>query len=315
MNRSSIDLRGRVAIVTGSGGGIGRAEARALAAQGAAVVVNDIARDADGTTWAQKTVDVITADGGQAHANTSDLGTFEGCQELIDSAVDAFGRLDILVNNAGIYRVGRLEELTLKEWDQVIKVNLYGVYGAIRSATPIFKKQRSGVIVNTSSESGLGLAGQMAYTASKEAIAGMTRSVARELGHYGIRCNTLRPRADGTTMGNFSVGALAEWNELRKAQGAYAIGEPSPKSTGARGPDQVAPFVAWLCSDAASHVNGRAFVVGGDLIGRLSEPVVERAAYHDGGWTIDAIAQSGGQALTSDLTNRFELPGFQDPVS
>lgn len=312
---SSTDLAGRVAIVTGAGGGIGSAEARALAKAGAVVVVNDIARDEDGTPWAQRTVDAILAEGGDARTDTSDLSTPDGCAGVIDSAMSAFGRLDILVNNAGIYRVGHIEQMSYQEWDTVIRVNLNSVFGTIHEAVPIFKRQRSGAIVNTSSESGLGLAGQVAYSASKEAIAGMTRSLARELGHFGIRVNTIRPRAEGTTMGKYSVGALVEWNDLRAAQAPYAIGEPSAPSTGNRGPEEVAPLVVWLCSDASAHVNGRAFVAGGDLIARLSEPTLERAAYSPGGWSVAGIADSGGSAVASDLHNRFLLPGFVDPAT
>lgn len=301
----TVDLSGRVAIVTGAGGGIGQAEARALAAAGAHVVVNDIAHDQDGTAWAQRTVEEIVAAGGVASANTSDISSFRGCDELVDAAVNLYGRLDILVNNAAIYRVGHLEHISDDEWEHVIRVNLNGTFGTIRRAAPVFIAQRSGCIVNTGSGSGLGLAGQLAYSTSKEAIIGLTRSVARELGQHGVRCNALRPRATGTTMSRISDEVLVPWRALRAAQGRYANGNAWPDGVGRVVPDDVGPFVAWLSSDAAAHVNGRDFLIGGDLVGLVTEPVVGRMAHRRGGWDLESVTLVGGPAVTAELENHF----------
>ena len=148
-------LAGKVAIVTGSGAGIGRAEALLFAAQGAKVVVNDIAVK-DGTPIAHLVVEQICAAGGEAVANTDNVAEFQGAEQLVKTALDAFGGVDILVNNAGITNFLPVHELTERDWDRMMAVHLKGSFGTIRYASPIMCKQRSGVIINTGSESGLG---------------------------------------------------------------------------------------------------------------------------------------------------------------
>jgi len=192
-------LVGKVAIVTGSGAGLGRAEARLFAAQGAKVVVNDIAVK-NGESLAQTVVDQIRAEGGEAVANTDSVAEFHGAERLVKTAMDDFGRLDILVNNAGITNFIPVYELTENDWDQMMAVHLKGAFGTIRFASPIMCQQRSGVIINTGSESGLGRVFGANYAAAKEGLIGLTRTVAKEIGRFNVRCNAIRPRAAGTTI-------------------------------------------------------------------------------------------------------------------
>lgn len=153
-------LQGKVAIVTGAGRGMGRAHALLLAGEGAKVVVNDlggepIGRGAD-VKVAHQVADEIRARGGEAIANTDSVASMEGAHRLINAAVESFGRLDTLINNAGIFRIDEIEHMTEEDWDQVIAVHLKGCFATIKYAVPIFKRQRSGVIVNIASDSGLG---------------------------------------------------------------------------------------------------------------------------------------------------------------
>src|SRR5215468_8181374 len=186
-------LAGKVAIVTGSGAGIGRAEAMLFAAQGAKVVVNDIAVK-DGTPIAHLVVEQIRTAGGEAVANTDNVAEFQGAERLVKTALDAFGGVDILVNNAGITNFLPVHELTERDWDQMMAVHLKGSFGTIRYASPIMCKQRSGVIINTGSESGLGRVFGANYCAAKEGIVGLTRAVARELGRFNLPAKRFRRR-------------------------------------------------------------------------------------------------------------------------
>src|SRR5262245_16494662 len=197
-------LAGKVAIVTGSGAGIGRAEAMLFAAQGAKIVINDIAVK-DDTPIAHLVVEQIRAAGGEAVANTDDVAEFQGAERLVKTALDAFGGVDILVNNAGISNFIPVYELTERDWDRMMAVHVKGAFGTIRYASPVMCKQRSGVIINTGSESGLGRPFGANYCAAKEGIIGLTRAVARELGRFNVRCNAIRPRATTTILAGINL--------------------------------------------------------------------------------------------------------------
>ena len=203
-------LADRVAIVTGAGGGIGRQHALLLARHGAKVVVNDIGfrSGADANSVAGE----IKAAGGDALANF-DSATWDGAQYLVDAAMEVYGRVDILINNATYTRLGDLADYAEPDWDSTLDVNLKGYFAMTRQVVPLMCKQGSGVIVNTSSASGYGHPSHSAYAAAKEGVVGLTRTVAREFGRFGVRCNAIRPLAGGQSAADFAVRA-AKWADL-----------------------------------------------------------------------------------------------------
>jgi NAD(P)-dependent dehydrogenase (short-subunit alcohol dehydrogenase family) len=249
-------LEGKVAIVTGAGRGIGRGHARLLAAEGARVVVNDLGGAVEGSgadaTPAQQVVQEIVDAGGEAIVNGDDVASWEGAQALIGQAVEAFGALDILVNNAGILRDKMSFNMDESDWDAVVRVHLKGHFAPSRFAASYWREQAkagrptSGRIINTSSESGLfGNAGQTNYDAAKAGIASMTLAMARELDRYGVTVNAIAPRA-----------------RTRMTEDLFQMGTEDA-GFDYYDPDNVAPTVAWLASDAAASVTGCVFIVGG----------------------------------------------------
>jgi len=293
-------LKDRVAIVTGAGRGIGRGEALLLAAEGAAVVVNDFGGSAAGEggekTPADEVVEEIKAAGGKAAANYGNIADYSTGEELVQQAVDTFGQLDIVINNAGILRDRMVFNMAEGEWDAVIAVHLKGHFNLTRAACVVFRQQRSGVMVNTSSESGLGNMGQANYSAAKEGIVGLTCTIARDMGKYGVRCNAIRPRA-GTR--------LVISDQMREAaqrgggmQGLEAFEKSNP-------PEAVAPMVVWLCTDEAANVNGRDFLVGGNHIALYSLPAPVTNIMTDGVWDLDTVAKRAPEELVKGLTNDF----------
>jgi NAD(P)-dependent dehydrogenase (short-subunit alcohol dehydrogenase family) len=247
---------GRVAIVTGAGRGIGRAEAMTLAAEGASVVVNDVGGAADGSGSdigpASEVVAEIRALGGQAVANTDDISDWDGAQNLINTAVGEFGRLDVLVNNAGILRDRMLVNMGIEEWDSVIKVHLRGTFCTSRWAAAHWREQvKAGEpvdarIINTTSSSGIyGNVGQSNYGAAKAGIASFTIILSKELGRYGVTVNALAPGA--ATRLTAAVGG-ASMSEEMEAQ---------------LSPQWIANVAAWLASPAAAGVTGRVIETSG----------------------------------------------------
>ncbi len=301
-------LKGKVAAVTGGGRGIGRAHCLALASEGAAVVVNDLGGEVAGAgasqSPAQEVVDEIKKKGGQAVANYASVASMEGGESIIKSALDTFGRFDILVNNAGILRDRMVFNMTEEEWDLVIDVHLKGHFTTTKAASVIFRQQRSGRIINTSSEAGLGNMGQANYSAAKEGIVGLTRTVARDLGRYGVTCNAIRPRAaTRMTMSD----ELREAMERSRASGAAAP-PPSMADSPMAGmaeldPALISPLIVWLASDESGNVNGRTFVAGGLQYGRFSEPVVEASLFSPTPWTIDQVFDLMPKTLAAGLVN------------
>jgi len=303
-------LRGKVAIVTGAGRGIGRCEALLLAAEGAAVVVNDVFienRGAAGETpVASGVAGEIRAAGGEAVANLDSVASMPGAERIVTTAMREFGRLDILINNAGNVRPANVYEMNEYDWDRVIQTHLKGAFAMIRYASPIFCGQGSGVIVNTGSESGLGHATMANYAAAKEGIIGLTRSVARELGRFGVRCNAIRPRALTGSVQALNAGVFSRAQSLARALGRYSLGSRG-HIRGDGGPEHVAPLVVWLCTDTAKNVNGRTFYVCGDEIGLFSEPEVVCSLSRAGGWDLESLDGYAHERLIGDLANDFLL--------
>ena len=300
-------LEGRVAIVTGAGRGIGRGEALLLAGEGAKVVVNDLGGGPAGGGADQSPADAVAAEirdaGGEAVANYDSVADMEGGERIVRTAIDAFGRLDILVNNAGILRDRMVFNMSEAEWDSVIDVHLKGHFATTKHAGIVFRQQRSGRIVNTSSESGLGNMGQANYAAAKEGIVGLTRTCALDLGRYGATVNAIRPRA-GTrlTLSPEMEEARARRQAAREQRGETEAAQAAA-GIDALDPDLVAPLVVYLCTDAAANVNGRDFLVGGDEISLMSLPARERTIQREGGWTLDAIERVFPRTLGAGLTN------------
>ena len=297
-------LKDRVAIVTGAGRGIGRGEALLLAQEGAAVIVNDFGGSSGGEggeqTPAEEVVAEIKAAGGKAAANYGNIADFQTGEDLVKQAVETFGRLDIVVNNAGILRDRMVFNMSEDEWDAVIAVHLKGHFNLTRHACVVFRQQRSGVIVNTSSESGLGNMGQVNYSAAKEGIIGLTRTVARDMGRYGVRCNAIRPRA---------ATRLTISDDMREAAARGTAAGMTPEMLQsfekANPPEAVAPMVVWLCTDEAANVNGRDFLVVGNQIALYSEPEIIAEARTDHGWNLDELSKLMPEQVTKDLVNKF----------
>ena len=251
-------LEGRVAIVTGSGRGIGRQHALALAKHGAKIVVNDLGTSGDGIgsdeTPAQEVVRTIEAMGGQAVVNTDNVADFMGAKRMIDQAVETFGTLDILVNNAGILRDRVLVNMMEPEWDAVIEVHLKGTFAPSRHAAAYWRNKSKEIdgpvnarIINTSSVSGIyGNTGQTNYGAAKAGIAAFTVIAARELKRYGITVNAVAPQA----LTRMTEG-LRERTEAEKA---------------AMDPARVSPAIVWMASLESGDFTGRIVEAGGGVL-------------------------------------------------
>ena len=296
-------LKDRVAVVTGAGRGIGRGEALALAAQGARVVVNDLGGGANGSGASMGPADEVVAEikklGGIAVANYDSVATPEGAERLIKTAVDNFGRIDILVNNAGILRDRMIFNMTLEEWDVVIKVHLYGTFYCTRFASPYMRQQGYGRIINTSSPSGLGNMGQANYSAAKEGIVGFTRTVARDLSRFGITCNAIRPLA--ATRMSMNPEIRAAWERAGR--------DDLIKEMEAMTPEDIAPLVVFLASEAADNINGCTFQVYHGRVGIYQEPVVYQMLVKDGSWTPEELVDSIPKTICKGRSRELP-PGF-----
>jgi NAD(P)-dependent dehydrogenase (short-subunit alcohol dehydrogenase family) len=280
-----VDLTGKVAVVTGSGRGLGLAYATELARRGAAVVVNDV--DAE---VADTAVRVITEAGGSAVAEVVPVGTSEAAQALVDRAVTEFGRLDILVNNAGILRDTTVWKMTDEQFDAVVTTHLRGTFTCTRAAAIRMREQgEGGRIICVGSPTGqVGNFGQTNYAAAKAGIVGMVRTWAMELARAGITVNAIVPVA--ATAMTETVPFLKPYVDALQA------GQPLPafarQELGFGSPQDAAGLVAFLASDAAAGITGQAVGIGGDRLALWSHPSEVVVEFADGtGWSADAIAE------------------------
>ncbi|MBN6041570.1 3-oxoacyl-ACP reductase [Amycolatopsis sp. 195334CR] len=250
-------MDGRTAIVTGAGGGLGRAEALALAKAGASVVVNDVTEPAG-------VVEEIEAAGGKAVAVTGDIGERATADALLEAAVGQFGGLHVVVNNAGVLRDRMLFGMSDEEWDLVLRVHLRGHFLLSRNASAYWRNKSKvdgqpvyGRVVNTASEAFLlGAPGQPNYSAAKAGIVALTMSTARGLSKYGVRANAICPRA-------------------RTAMTKDVFGD-APEGVDPLSVEHVAPLVAYLASPGAARINGQVFVVHGGMVALLAPPSIEQ---------------------------------------
>lgn len=298
-------LQDRVAVVTGAGRGIGRAVALALAEAGAKVVVNDYGVDLHGQAPSSgpafEVAEEIRSRGGQAVANTDSVATWDGAARIIQTAVDQFGRLDILVTCAGILRDRMIFNMSEEEFDAVVAVHLKGTFCCIRHAAPLMRGQRYGRIVTFTSGAGLfGNPGQSNYGAAKSGIGGLTKVVARDLGKYGVTCNSIAPVA-ATRM--TLTEEFLKAREIRRQQGIVREERALARIDELK-PEDVAPMVVFLASDHAAQVNGQFFLVAGSSISLLSQPRPIKTLFKpDGRWTLDELDALVPQTVGEGLIN------------
>ena len=283
-------LDGKVAIVTGAGRGLGRAEALQLAKLGARVVVNDLGVELDGSggseSPAQQVVDEIKAAGGEAIAHYGDVASWDDAQRAITTAIETFGDLHILVNNAGFLRDRMVFNMSEEDWDSVVRVHLKGHFCMTRWATVHWREKSKeaqapvyGRIVNTASEAFLfGSPGQPNYAAAKAGIAALTLSTAQSCARYGVTANAICPRAR-TRMTEGVGGGMFE----KPADGFDAFA-----------PENVVPLVGFLASPAAARVSGQVFIIYGNRASVLAAPTVARDFDAEGAWTVEGLAHAMG---------------------
>ena len=273
-------LEGRVAVVTGAGNGIGRAEAIELARQEAKVVVNDIGASYDGQGSSHAPADAVVKEiisaGNNAVASYDSVATEEGAASIIQTAMDNFGRIDVLINNAGLVREPQgIYEFVLEDWEILLKTHLFGTFYCTRRAAAFMKKQGYGRIINTASHVGLGWKGFAAYSAAKEGIVGFTRTVARDMAEFGVTCNVIRP--------------IAAWRGTKENIPQVAVNRP----------EDVSSLVVYLASEQADHINGCVFEVWRGHVGVYTEPPpVQQVLKKEGAWTTEELAQAIPQSLT-----------------
>ena len=280
-------LDGRVAIITGAGGGIGREHALYFASEGAKVVVNDLGGNPDGTgadqSAAQKVVDEIKAMGGEAVANHDSVADWEGGQRMVNTAVETFGGLDILINNAGILRDRVIVNMTEEEWDIVVAVHLKGHFVPLRWAAAYWREQtKAGVqvranVVNTSSTSGLlSNPGQANYGAAKSGIATLTQIAAKELGRYGVKVNCIAPAA--RTRLTSATPGLGDIIKPPDDPGAFDIWDPA----------NISPLVAYLATADCAYT-GETFFVQGGTVRRFQSWTMAQTIEQNGRWTVGEL--------------------------
>lgn len=285
-------LKGKVAVVTGAGRGIGQAEALALAAEGASVVVNDVgsARAGGGSDGgpADETVAEIHRRGGEAVASYESVADYQAAGRIVQTALDVFGRLDVLVNNAGIFRDILFHEMTEDDWDSIVSVHLKGTFNTCHHAVPIMMKQRSGRIINTASSQWRNPEGRSAYGAAKGGIVSLTYDLAWEMRPYGVTVNAIAPMALTRSSSN-----TQEYHDYVTAAGLKR-NKPSDEANRPE-PEFVPPMVVYLATDLAPEVTGCVFRVGAGKIGLYSHPSEIRSIYRnhkkDGPWPLEELRE------------------------
>ena len=281
-------VKDKVVIVTGAGRGIGRDISLLLAAQGAKVVVNDIGGTEKGEgadrTPAMEVVGDIKEAGGEAVANYDSVTDFQAAQNMVQQAIDTYGRLDCVVNNAGILRDVIFHKMTEDDWDSVISVHLKGSFNVARAAATQFREQQSGAMVHMTSTSGLvGNFGQANYAAAKLGIVGLSKSVALDMARFNVRSNCISPFAWSRLIGTIPIADEAQRERVEKIKNMV--------------PAKIAPLAVYLCSDAASEVTGQIFGCRHNEIFLFSQNRPIRSVQRGEGWTPESIAEHAMPAM------------------
>ena len=297
MNNS---LEGRVAVVTGGGGGIGSAVSRRLASEGCSLVINDPGSALSGAgasgAPANAIVSQIRAGGGQAIPSYDSVATLEGAGRIVQAALDAYGRLDIVCHAAGILRDRMVFNMSEEEWDDVVRVHLYGAFNLVRQTVPHMVRQRYGRILLFSSVSALGNLGQANYSAAKAGQIGLARSLAKELSPYNITANAVLPGADTRMTEGMPETARAYIEQWGRTSGAPVI-------EGARSAERNAPKIAYLCTEAASNITGQVIGAFGLPMTVYSPRQVVRTLLKSGDWSLDDMDLIMPNSLTKELAN------------
>ena len=300
-------MDGKVAVVTGAGGGSGREIAVAMALEGARVVVNDIgaslAGEGGSSTPGEKTVQIIQQRGGEAVANTDSVAEWDSARRIMQCALDHFGRVDAVVNNAGILRDGIFHKMAPEDWLAVINVHLNGGFYVSRAAAEPFRAQGAGAFVHMTSTSGLvGNYGQANYAAAKLGITALSKSIALDMQRFGVRSNCIAPFA---------------WSRMTSSIPAET---PEQKARVAKleqmTPDKNAPLAVFLASDAAAGVTGQVFAARHNEIFLMSQSRPLRSVHRGEGWTPALVAEHAMPALRAALLPLDRSPDVfsWDPV-
>lgn len=296
-------LEGKVAIVTGAGGGIGRAIAVGLAQAGARVLINDIgvslAGEGGSASPAEETRDEIRALGGEAAINTDSVSDWASAQNIVAAAQKAFGRLDIIVNNAGILRDAIFHKMEPEQWLSVLSVHLNGTFFVSRAAAPLFKDQGSGCYVHMTSASGLvGNVGQANYSAAKLGIVALSKSIALDMARFNVRSNCICPFAWGRMTGNIPASTPDQIERVERLKQMT--------------PEKNVPLAVYLASDAARDVTGQIFAVRKNEILLMGQSRPLRSVQRDAGWTAETVRDHAIPALAPTF---YALDRSQDVFS
>ena len=296
-------LAGKVAVVTGAGGGIGREIALAMALEGAAVVINDVGASLTGeggsATPAQQTKQIIEQRGGRAAISTDSVAEWPSAQRIVQCALDSFGRIDIVVNNAGILRDVIFHKMSPQDWLAVINVHLNGSFFVSRAAAEHFRKQEGGAYVHMTSTSGLiGNFGQANYSAAKLGIVGLSKSIALDMQRYNVRSNCIAPFAWSRMTSSIPAETPEAKARLAKLQQMT--------------PDKNAPLAVALAADAARDVTGQVFSVRMNEIYLFNQSRMIRSMHRADGWTPSQIAE---QALPAFRPSMMPLDRSGDSIS
>ncbi|HEY3659028.1 MAG TPA: SDR family NAD(P)-dependent oxidoreductase [Steroidobacteraceae bacterium] len=280
-----IMVEGKVVVVTGAGAGIGRDFAKAFAANGAKVVVNDLARLPDENAFAaDRVVTEIKNEGGDAAAVIESVAEWDSAQRIVQAALDHFGRIDCVINNAGITRDRFFFNMSADEWRMVLDVHLNGSFFIARAAAPFFKNQASGCYVHMTSTSGLiGNLGQANYSAAKLGIVGLSKCIAMDMAKFNVRSNCIAPWAWTAMTANIPANSpenIARIEKLKKMESS-----------------KIPPLAVFLASDAGVKVSGQIFGVRANEIYFFSQPRILRTVHRAEGWTPESIAAHAIPAL------------------